>query len=97
MAGLTFYLAWQFVGWLGLTHLQSRFLLPVVLPLAALVGLGFGAGCAAGRRAAVAARVVAGAVGIVFAVHAVAVAWNQAPTYRDERGTLGRDRSGLAG
>jgi hypothetical protein len=33
-------LATQLVGWLALTHLQSRFLLPCVLTLAPLVGLG---------------------------------------------------------
>ncbi|MBC7835017.1 MAG: hypothetical protein H7Y88_07940 [Phycisphaerales bacterium] len=31
------------LGWLGLTHLQSRFLLPMVVPLAAIVGLALAA------------------------------------------------------
>ena len=86
VVGWTSFLGWQFVGWLGLTHLQSRFLLPVVLPLAGLAGLGVAAALTAGRPGAWAARGLAGAAGLALALHAVAIAWNQAPHYRDDRG-----------
>ena len=88
VAGLALFLAWQLAGWLALTHLQSRFLLPVALPLAALAGLGVAAGLGRGARVALGTRVATGGVGLVLAAHGVAVAWDQAPRYRDAAGQL---------
>ena len=86
VGGLTFVVVWQFAGWLALTHLQSRFLLPVVLPLAALAGLGW-AGLALFRRPmAGGGRGVMASGALALAVHAVSVVWNQAPRYRDADG-----------
>ncbi|MEE9404871.1 MAG: hypothetical protein V3V20_08255, partial [Algisphaera sp.] len=76
------FVIWQFAGWFAITHLQSRFLLPVAVPLAALSGLGFAAWSACGRRHAMAAGASAAFVALVLTGHTWAVAKSQTPLMR---------------
>ncbi|MEX2218240.1 MAG: hypothetical protein WD749_05720 [Phycisphaerales bacterium] len=57
----------QLAAWLAATHIQSRFLIPLAVPGAALIGL---AGAAVARRGAWAARGAAGALAAATLLHA---------------------------
>jgi len=81
-------LAVQLAGWFALTHMQSRFLVPTVLPLAVIFGLGVGAGGAALQRRGLAwlATGLAAAVLIILQLLQLSMLLDQTRTYPDEQG-----------
>ncbi|MEM6459680.1 MAG: hypothetical protein AAF710_09860 [Planctomycetota bacterium] len=82
-AALLGLLLWQFGWWLTATHLQSRFLIVVVVPLAAGVGA---LAAAAGAWRPWLGGLAGGGVVAVLAVGSIAVLWDQTPRLTTDDG-----------
>ncbi len=71
-------LGWQFAWWLTMSHLQSRFLILVVLPLCALAGLLIdGVSRLPARSGELGGPLLAGALTAALGIAALTVTWSQ--------------------